>query len=98
LLKIAFGIILGPKERERRHKGHDNHQQRKNRIQSAERYPGENNREKQDQPVSSGRSQRIINRIKRERRNDHEEDRSQKGRKIRKESWQDLVGPHVHPI
>jgi len=55
-------------------------------------------RNKQDQPVSYGRSQRIINRIKRERRNDHEEDRSQKRREIRKESWQNLVGPHVHPV
>jgi len=63
LLKIASGIILRPKERERRHKDHDNHQ-RKNRVQSAERYPGENNRKKQDQPSPYGRSQRIINRIK----------------------------------
>jgi len=97
LLKIASGIILETKERERRHKDHDNHHP-KNRIQSTERHLGENDREKQDQPVSSGRSQGIINSIKRERRSDHEEDRSQKGRKIRKESWQDLAGPHVHPI
>ena len=97
LLKIAFGIILRPRERERRHKDRDNHQS-KNRVQSSERHPGENNREKQDQPSPYGRSQRIINRIKRERRNDHEEDRSQKRREIRKEGWQDLVGPHVHPV
>jgi len=58
----------------------------------------ENDRKKQDQPLPYGRSQRIINRIKRERRNDHEEDRSQKRREIRKESWQDLVGSHVHPV
>ena len=28
---------------------------------------------------------------------DHEEDRSQERREIRKEGRQDLVGPHVHP-
>jgi len=72
LLKIASGIILGPKERERRYKDHDNHQ-RKNRVQSSERHPGEDNREKQGRPVSCGRSQRIIDFIKRERRKDHEE-------------------------
>jgi hypothetical protein len=61
-------------------------------------FVGEDNREKQGQAVSYGRPQRIINLRNRERRNDHEEDRSQKRRKIRKESWQDLVGPHVHPV
>ena len=42
--------------------------------------------------------QHRISCVKREGRNDHEEDRSQKRRKIRKEGWQDLVGPHVRPV
>ena len=97
LLKIAFEIILGPKERERRHKGHDNHHQRKNRIQSSERHLGEDDREKQDQPLPSGRSQRNINHIKTERGgNDHEKDRSQRQREIRKEGRQKLVRSHVY--
>jgi hypothetical protein len=67
LLKIAFEIILGPKERERRYKDHDNHRHPENRIQSRERHLGENDREKQDQPSPYGRSKRVINLINKER-------------------------------
>jgi len=61
-LKFLSGIILGPKAKREETKDHDDHQ-RKNRVQSSERHFGENDRKKQDKPVSSGRSQRIINRI-----------------------------------
>jgi len=100
LLKIASGIILGSKERERSHKDHDNHQP-KNRVQSSARHPGEDDREKQNRPSPYGRSQRIINRIKRERRQQpwrRQEPKKKRNlqRRLARPGWTPCA-PHLKP-